>query len=138
MSPSAPLSPSDVPQSDVQVHTYIVTSRRELFDRLLDTGWADAVVLRDAVPIELEMWTGDGHWHAQTTYRSSGRRVQVTQAGSEGLPLGQLVTVRGENGVRSDGGLYWLERGFTLAISPGNRSIARELEWIALPALNPP
>jgi hypothetical protein len=136
-SPPVPGSPSDVPESDVEVHTYAVTSLEELFEPLLDTGWADAVVLRDAVPIQLELWTGGGHWHAQTTYRSSGRRVQVTQAGSEGLPPGQLVAVRGENGVRSDGGLYWLERGFTLAISPGKTSIARALEWISLP-LSPP
>ena len=62
----------------------------------------------------------------------------MTQAGFEGLPQGRLVTVRGENGVRSDGGLYWLERGFTLAISSGNASIALELEWVALLPLNPP
>ncbi|MGH2679994.1 MAG: hypothetical protein ACRDG8_05850 [Actinomycetota bacterium] len=130
--PSTPGPPSDGPVTDVDVHTYRLTSAAQLLELLQGVGWAEAVVLPGSVPFRLELWSGDGHWHAQTTWRSSGRRVQVTQAGFEGLPPGRIVEVRGEDGVRSDGGLYWLERGFTIALSPGATSIARELEWVAL------
>jgi hypothetical protein len=111
---------------------YPVTSREEWFAHLLDTGWAHVVVLPGAVPIELELWTGDGHWHAQTTYRIPGRRVQVTQAGSAGLPPGSLVRVRGEFGVRSQGALYWIEREFALAVNPGEKPLAKRLAWVPL------
>ena len=50
--------------------------------------------------------------------------MTVTQAGFEGLPPGGLVRVRGEYGVRSDDGLYWIEREFTLAVSPAKKTLA--------------
>jgi hypothetical protein len=126
-------SPSEEPSSDVMVETFKIGSRGELLGHLRDTGWPEAVVLSDAEPKSLELWTGDGHWHAQTTYRFAGGRVSVTQAGFEGLPPGRLVRVRGEHGVRSEGGLYWLERGFTLAISPAEKALTLRLAWIVLP-----
>ena len=125
-------SPSDQPSSDVQLETFALASRDELFDHLRDVGWAEAVVLPGAEPKQLELWEGDGHWHASTTYRFSGRRVSVTQAGFEGLPPGRLVRVRGDYGIRSQGGLYWIEREFTLAVFPGKKTIAFRLEWISL------
>jgi hypothetical protein len=114
------------------VQTHRLTSETRLRDLLRDVGWVETVVLQGGDPISLELWSGDGHWHAQTAYRFAGDRVSVTQAGSEGLPPGRLVRVRGEYGVRSEGGLYWLERGFTIAVRPGRESLALQLEWKAL------
>ena len=81
-------SPSGEPRSDVDVQTFALRSREDLFDHLRDVGWTEAVVLRGAEPTFLELWSGDEHWHAQTSYRSVGGRVSVTQAGFEGLPPG--------------------------------------------------
>jgi hypothetical protein len=122
-------SPSNETGSDLDVQIHRLASETELLGLLREVGWAEAVVLPGGDPIRLELWSGDGHWHAQTTYRWSGHRVEVTQAASGGLPPGRLVEVRSADGIRAGGGLYWLERGFTLAISPDRRSIAQELEW---------
>ena len=76
-----------------------------------------------------EIWGGDDHWHAQTHYLAAGRRIGVTQAGVGGLPPGRLVRVRGEYGIRSQGVLYWIEREFVVAFSPGEKELALKLEW---------
>ena len=102
----------------------------DLLAHVDDTGWEELLVLSKGDPIRLELWTGDGHWHAQTTYRYRGDRVSVTQAGGSGLPPGRLVDVRGEDGIRSGGNLYWIERAFTIAIAPGESRLAADLEWI--------
>lgn len=125
-------SPSGDPASSIDVQTHRLTSETHLKELLHQVGWVEAVVLPGGDPVSLELWSGDGHWHAQTTYRFAGDRVSVTQAGSEGLPPGKLVPVRGGYGVRSEGGLYWLERGFTIAVTPGEKSLALQLERIEL------
>jgi hypothetical protein len=125
-------SSSEEPRSDVELQTFALTSREDLLDHLRDIPWAEALVLPSGEPNQLEIWEGGGHWHASATYRFSHRRVTVTQAGFEGLPPGRLVRVRGEHGIRSEGGLYWIEREFTIAVFPGDKAIAQQLEWIRL------
>jgi hypothetical protein len=125
-------SPSDAPDSDVVVQRFSLAGRHELLERLADLGWSEALILPGAEPRRLQVWTGDGHWHSRTTFRSQGTIVTLIQAGFEGLPPGRLTTIRGQDGVRSDGGLYWIERNFTFAISPGNKELARSLGWVDL------
>lgn len=90
----------------------------------------EIVVLPTGDPTSVEIWGGDEHWHAQTHYLVTGRRVEVTQAGIGGLPPGRLVEVRGEYGVRSEGGLYWVERDFVIAFKPGKKAFAARLVWV--------
>jgi hypothetical protein len=130
---STSASPSDAPDSDVDVQTFSIAGSDELLERLGDLGWSEALILPGAEPRRLQVWGGDGHWHSRTSFRSHGMDVTLVQAGFEGLPPGQLTTIRGEDGVRSDGGLYWIEREFTFAISPANKVLARSLRWAALP-----
>ncbi|HYY06982.1 MAG TPA: hypothetical protein VFA25_00100 [Actinomycetota bacterium] len=111
---------------------FSLAGRHELLERLADLGWSEALILPGAEPRRLQVWTGDGHWHSRTTFRSQGTIVTLIQAGFEGLPPGRLTTIRGQDGVRSDGGLYWIERNFTFAISPGNKELARSLGWVDL------
>jgi hypothetical protein len=122
-------SPSDEPGSDVQVQTFRIGSLDELVQRLGDLGWEEVIFFPNGDPKSVEIWGGDDHWHAQTHYLAAGRRIEVTQAGVEGLPPGRLVRVRGEYGIRSQGVLYWVEREFVVAFSPGEKELAVKLEW---------
>jgi hypothetical protein len=56
--------------------------------------------------------------------------LSIVQAEGEGLPPGQLVRVRGEDGVRSGGGLYWTEDGFVMSLNPGRLELAASLIWL--------
>ena len=125
-------SPTDAPTSDVEVQTYSLTGSDDLHERLADLGWNEAMILPGAEPRRLQVWGGDGHWHSRTVFRSHAMDVTLIQAEFEALPPGRLTMIRGEAGVRSDGGLYWIERGFTFAISPGNKELARSLGWVVL------
>ena len=122
-------SPSDEPGSDVQVQTLRIGSLDELVQRLGDLGWEEVIIFPNGDPKSVEIWGGDDHWHAQTHYLAAGRRIGVTQAGVGGLPPGRLVRVRGEYGIRSQGVLYWIEREFVVAFSPGEKELALKLEW---------
>jgi len=124
-------SASDEPGSDVQVQTFSVGSRDELVQRLGDQGWEEVIIFPNGDPKSVEIWSGDDHWHAQTHYVFAGRRIGVTQAGIGGLPPGRLVRVRGEHGIRSQGILYWIEREFVVAFSPGEKELASKLEWVS-------
>jgi hypothetical protein len=125
-------SPSETPESDVVVQGFSLAGTDELLERLAGLGWSEALILPGAEPRRLQVWRGDGHWHSRTTFRSQGTIVTLIQAGFEGLPPGQLTTIRGQDGIRSDGGLYWIERHFTFAISPGSKKLARSLRWFDL------
>jgi hypothetical protein len=124
-------SASEEPGSDVQVERFRIKSRDELVQRLGDLGWEEVIVFPNGDPRRVEIWGGDGHWHAQTRYVMGGRRIEVTQAGVGGLPPGRLVRVRGEYGVRSQGIFYWIEREFVIAFSPGEKELAAQLEWMS-------
>jgi hypothetical protein len=123
-------SPSASATSDLQVQTFRIASRDELVRRLGDLGWEEVVVFPNGDPESVEIWGGDDHWHAQTHSVVVGGRIGVTQAGIGGLPTGRLVSVRGEDGIRSQGILYWIEKEFVVALSPGEKSIAAQLEWV--------
>jgi hypothetical protein len=112
------------------VQTFSIGSRAELVARPGDLGWGEIVVLSTGDPESVEIWGGDGHWHAQTHYLVAGRRVEVTQAGVGGLPPGSPVQVRGVYGVRSEGGLYWIEGDFVVALKPGKKALTAELVWV--------
>ena len=58
--------------------------------------------------------------------------MTLIQAETQGLPPGRLVSLRGLDGVRSDGALYWNERGFTFSLTPGEKELAARLEWVRL------
>jgi hypothetical protein len=77
-------STSDNPASDVQVQTYRIGSRDQLVQRLGDLGWEEAIIFPEGDPKSVEIWGGDDHWHAQTHYLVTGRRIGVTQAGVGG------------------------------------------------------
>jgi hypothetical protein len=117
---------------DLQVQTFKVASRDELVRRLGDLAWEETLVFPNGIPKSLEIWGGDGRWHAQTHYVYEGRRIEVTQAGVGGLQPGRRVRIRGEYGVRSQGSLYWIERDFAVAFSPGEKELAAQLEWVPL------
>jgi hypothetical protein len=123
-------APSSSPTSDLPVQTFAIASRDELVRRLGDLGWEEIIVFPNGDPESVEIWGGDDHWHAQTHYVFAGRRIGVTQAGIGGLPPGRLVRVRGEHGIRSQGILYWIEREFVVAFSPGKKDLAARLEWV--------
>jgi hypothetical protein len=123
-------STSDNPASDVQVQTYRIGSRDQLVQRLGDLGWEEVIIFPNGDPKSVEIWGGDDHWHAQTHHLVTGRQIGVTQAGVGGLPPGRLVRVRGEYGIRSQGMLYWIEREFVVALSPGEEELAARLEWV--------
>jgi hypothetical protein len=110
--------------------TLKVASHKDLLQRLMELGWSEVLIFPNGDPKSLEIWGGDDHWHAQTHYLFAGMRVEVTQAGIGGLPPGRLVRVRGEDGIRSQGILYWIEREFVVALSPGDKKLAAKLEWI--------
>ena len=118
------------PASELQVQTFVIASRDELVRRLGDLGWDEIIVFPNGEPESVEIWGDDDHWHAQTHYVFAGRRIGVTQAGIGGLPPGRLVRVRGEHGIRSQGILYWIEREFVVAFSPGEKELAAKLEWV--------
>jgi hypothetical protein len=128
-SPSESFSPSESPSSSLQVQAIKIGSRDELVRRLTELGWTEVVILASGDPKSVEIWGGDDHWHAQTHYLFHGRRIEVTQTGIGGLPPGRLVRVRGEDGIRSQGILYWIEREFVVALSPGETNLAAKLEW---------
>jgi hypothetical protein len=109
--------------------TLKVASHKDLLQRLMELGWSEVLIFPNGDPKSLEIWGGDDHWHAQTHYLFAGMRVEVTQA-IGGLPPGRLVRVRGEDGIRSQGILYWIEREFVVALSPGDKKLAAKLEWI--------
>jgi hypothetical protein len=52
--------------------------------RLGDLGWEEAIIFPEGDPKSVEIWGGDDHWHAQTHYLVTGRRIGVTQAGVGG------------------------------------------------------
>jgi hypothetical protein len=129
-SPSESSPPSESPSSSLQVQMIKIGSRDELLQRLTELGWTEVVILPNGDPKSVEIWGGDDHWHAQTHYLFGGRRIAVTQTDIGGLPPGRLVRVRGEDGIRSQGILYWIEREFVVALSPGDKRLAAKLEWI--------
>ncbi len=120
--------------SGLEVRTFRITSRDELLRRLGDLGWGEIIVFPTGDPERVEIWGGDDHWHAQARYLVDGRRIVVTQAGVGGLPPGRLVRIRGEYGIRSQGVLYWIEREFVVAFSPGETALAAKLEWVPVAA----
>lgn len=130
ISPGAGARDSPSPTSDLQVQTFRIASLDGLVRRLGDLGWEEIVVFPGGDPESVEIWGGDGHWHAQTHYVVDGRRIGVTQAGIGGLPTGRLISVRGEDGIRSQGNLYWIEREFVVAFSLGEKALAAKLEWV--------
>jgi hypothetical protein len=125
-------SRSTSPTSDLQVQVFRIASRDKLLRRLGDLGWEEIVVFPNGNPKRVEIWGGDDHWHAQTHYVSAGTPIEVTQAGIGGLPPGRLVRIRGEQGIRSQGGPYWIERDFVVAFSPGEKELAARLEWVSV------
>lgn len=129
--PSVEPSPSDSPMTDVVLETHRVTSVEDVLRVLEDIGWDQVLVFAGGTPKRLQVWESGGHFHARVDYGAPGVRLSLIQAEGEGLPPGELVRVRGEDGVRSDGNLYWTERGFVIALSPGRRALAVELGWVA-------
>lgn len=125
-------SPSTSPTSDLQVQTFRIESQDELVTALEDLGWKEIIVFPRGHPTRLQIWGGDDHWHAQTEYLSFGRRIEVTQAGIGGLPPGRLIRIRGEDWIRSQGNLYWIEREFVVAFWPGEKELAAQLEWVTI------
>jgi hypothetical protein len=112
------------------VVTHRVRSIGELRHLLRGIGWTEVIVLPGRMPDRLVVWESGDHWHARVDYVSAGTEISLVQAEGEGLPPGQLVEIRGEYGVRSDSGLYWPERDFIVALSPGRRGLAAELRWV--------
>ena len=125
--------PLNSPASELQVQTFAIASRDEHVRLLVDLGWEEIILFPNGEPKSVEIWGGDGHWHAETQYVFAGRRIGVTQAGIGGLPPGRLVRIRGEHGIRSQAILYWIEREFVVAFSPGERELAARLEWVPVP-----
>jgi hypothetical protein len=130
--PSPPVdpSPSEPAGSDVDLATHRVDSIAEVLRLLESIGWAGILVLEDGTPNRLLIWESGGHLHARTDYVGAGEKLSIVQAEGEGLPPGGLVMVRGEDGVKADGNLYWVERGFVIALSPGRKSLATSLTWM--------
>ena len=48
-------SPSDAPDSDVEVQTFPLEERDELLERLADFGWNEALILPEAEPQRLQL-----------------------------------------------------------------------------------
>jgi hypothetical protein len=115
----------------MRVQTFTIGSQDELVQRLGDLRWEEVIIFPNGDPKSVEIWGGDDHWHAQTHYLAAGRRIGVTQAGVGGLPPGGFVRFRGEYGIRSQGILYWIEREFVVAFSPGEKELAAKLEWVS-------
>jgi hypothetical protein len=87
------------------------------------------MILPGAKPVRLTIWEAEDHFHARTDYVVEGIRIGLIQAEGQGLTLGKSVQVRGVEGVRADGILYWEERNFVLSLSPGRLELAARLVW---------
>lgn len=109
-----------------------VRSQHQLINRLQGLGWVSVVILPDANPVRLTIWEAGGHFHSRTDYLLDGSRVGLIQAEGQGLTVGQAVRVRGFEGVRADGILYWGEREFVLSLSPGQLELASRLRWVSV------
>lgn len=125
-SESQPASPA----TDVELETHRVSSIADVLSALENIGWNQVLVLKDGTPNRLLVWESGGHLHARVDYDNRGVKMSLVQAEGEGLPPGKLVHVRSEDGVKSDSGLYWTERGFVIALSPGRQAIAGKLRWV--------
>jgi hypothetical protein len=122
-------STSDNPASDVQVQTYRIGSRDQLVQRLGDLGWEEVIIFPNGDPKSVEIWGGDDHWHAQTHYLVTGRQIGVTRR-SRRSPARPPRPCSRRIGIRSQGILYWIEREFVVALSPGEEELAARLEWV--------
>jgi len=123
-------SPSASPMSDVVLETHRVTSIDDVLAVLEQIDWEQVLVFERGTPARLQVWESGGHLHARVDYGRPGLKLSLIQAEGEGLPPGQLVRVRGLDGIRSDGGLYWIERDFVIALSPGRKTLAAALTWL--------
>jgi hypothetical protein len=129
-------SAAETPSHGLDVQSFQVGSLADLAEALEPTGFTQVLVIPEGRPNRLSMWMSEGRWHVRTDYTWRGSNFSIIQAQGveDSLAPGEPITVRGHSGVRSDGGLYWKERGFVLALSPGQRGISGVLEWVQLDA----
>lgn len=120
--------------SDVTNWEFQLPSRVEITTVLAEFGF-DEVALLDISPPprRLLVWEAAGHFHARTDYGRVGQEISLLQADEESeLQGGEVIDFRGAETAyrRDDGTVCWLERSYSLCLTPGEKTYGRRLEWV--------
>lgn len=122
----------DPSASDVTNWRFQLSSREEILEILPQFDFAEVALLDIAQPPrQLLVWEGAGHFHARTDYGRGGQEISLLQANEESVAAGRDIKFRGaEIAVRrNDGTICWLERGYGLCLTPGDKGYGPSLEW---------
>lgn len=124
----------DPSASNVTNWRFELPSREEILEILAQFGFAEVALLDIALPPQqLLVWEAVGHFHARTDYGRGGHGISLLQADEESVGgSGEFVNFRRAELAlrRDDGTICWLERGYGLCLTPGDRSYGPSLEWV--------